>query len=236
MPSSDRERALHEHAERKPEEERERAEAHRDDDLVARRPGPAQGLALRTKPTGRREPALEPGRDEDGGHDARQLDEREDGGRSQVEQADRLVVDLGFERRVPRPTEDQDDPERREREEEDDRGRGCERGSEERHRDLAEPRERRRTERRRGFGHSGIEARPERADDPNDDRDVEERVRHEDRRPSSFDPVRQDREERERDDDRRKNERDDDERAHEAAPAEPIPAEDVRGREGDRRS
>ena len=79
-----------------------------------------------------------------------------------------------------------------------------------------------------------VEVRPERPDDADDDRDVEEGMRDEDRRPSSLERLGQDCEERERDDDRRQHEGHDDERADDAAPSEAVPAEDVGGRERDR--
>ena len=82
--------------------------------------------------TRRAESPFQPHRDPHRRDDARELHEREDGRGPQVEQADRLVVDLGLDRRVARATENQDDAERREREEEDDRRGGRERGSEQR--------------------------------------------------------------------------------------------------------
>ena len=134
MSASDRERALDEDRERQPEEEREAAEAGTDDELSRARVRtggacPARRAADRVPPSRRSSRVADPhGRD-----DARELHEREDGGGPQVEQADRLVVDLGLDRRVPRAAEDEDDAERREREEEDDRGGGRERGREQRH-------------------------------------------------------------------------------------------------------
>ncbi len=104
---------------------------------------------------------------------------------------------------------------------------------EQRHGDLAESRSGRRAERRGRLVDPWVEARPERAHDPNDDRDVEEGVRDQDRRPAAVDRRGEDREEGKRHDDRREHERDDDERADEPATAEAVAAEDVRGWERD---
>ena len=118
---------------------------------------------------------------------------------------DRLA-DLRLERRVSGPAEDEDDSERGEGEEEDDHRRGRQRGRRRgsvtsRSRSTACP------ERRRGLAHARVESGPEGADDPDDDGDVEERVRDEDRRPALPEPVGEDGEEGERDDHRGQDER-----------------------------
>ena len=184
-------------------------------------------VPLGAQRTRRRQSPLQPHRDPHGRDDARELHDREDGRCPQVEQADRLVVDLGLDRRVPRAAEDEDDAERGEREEEDDRCGGGERGCEQRRGDLAEPGGRTGAERRRRLGHARIQVRPVRPHDPHHDGDVEERVGDQDRNPPALDAVGEDREERERHDHRREHERDDDERADQVASAESVATENV---------
>ena len=75
-------------------------------------------------------------------------------------------------------------------------------------------------ERRRGVAEAGVQPRPERAHDAHDDGDVEEDVREEDRPDRALGRVREEGEERGRDDDRRQHERHQHERLDERAAAE----------------
>ena len=88
-----------------------------------------------------------------------------------------------------------------------------ERRGEQRQRDLAERAAGAAPSVGAASAHARIEVRPERPDDAHHDRDVEEHVRDEDRRPPAVEPVGQEREEGERDDDGRQHERHHDDRA-----------------------
>ncbi len=146
----------------------------------------------------------------------------------QVEEPRRLVVDLRLERCDRRAAENDDHAERREREEKGERrGRG-EGRRELRQRHLAQPLPRPRAEHRGGRLGRPAEPRPVAADDPHDDGDVEERVGEEDRPDALVEPVREQRDERGRDDERRQHERDEDEREHELATSERKAADDPR--------
>ena len=135
--------------------------------------------------------------------------------------ARRLVVDLRLDRGPPRAAEDEDDAERGEAEEERQRGGGRQGRRQLGQRHLAGPPERPRPEHGRGFGARGIDRRPRPADDARDDRDVEEDVGGEDRPEAPLVALRQQLQERGRDDDRRQHERHQHERPRERAAAEP---------------
>ncbi len=102
MPVADRERALHQRRKRDSEEERERPDGRDDDHPFPRRAGTSEDVLLAAYAAADGESPLEPQRDRDGQADAEELDQREHGGRVEVERADGLGVDLDLERRVRR--------------------------------------------------------------------------------------------------------------------------------------
>ena len=169
------------------------------------------------------ETSLEPPGDENGRRDGGQLEQPERGRGAEVEEPCGLVVDLRLERRVARSSEHDDHAEGREAEEEHDRGGGCERRCQQRSRDADLAVDGRGAERRRRIPQALVQPRPERADDANDDSDVEEHVREKDRPDRALDPVGEQRDERRRHDDGRQHERHEYERLDDRSAAEPEP-------------
>ena len=212
VPAGPVERALDERRERQRRARGPTARGRRDDPPLAA-DGPPQPVLLRHERHASLQAALAQAREAEDRRDGAELDEREHGRGAQVEEARRRVVDLRLEGRVRRPAEDEDDAERGEAEEEDERAGRGERRREQRQRHMPEARRGAGAERRGAVPEARVEPRPVRADHADDDGDVEEDVRGEDRGHAAVE--RRARGRTPRDDDRREHERDEHERAHE---------------------
>ncbi len=113
--------------------------------------------------------------------DGRELDQGEDGGRGQVEDLGGLPVDLHFEGGEGGAAEDLHHPEGGEGEQEHHQGGGGHGGRERGQGDLPPGRQRGGAQHPRGLLLPGVELRPQPADRPDDDREVEEDVGQQDR-------------------------------------------------------
>ncbi len=141
------------------------------------------------------------GNNEHCGHGGK-LDKRERRRDREIEEVDRLLIDLYLERAEATLPEDEHSSKRREAEEKHDGRGGCQRRPYQRKNDLAEASDGRRSQHRRGFLHGRVDPAPDPADGTDDNGDVVEDMGS-DQRPQ---PGVEDREERGSDNDRRQDE------------------------------
>jgi hypothetical protein len=173
--------------------------------------------------------------------DHEQLQDRQPGGRAQVEELGGQQVDLGLHGGVPQPAEGEHHPERRRAEEEHHAGRGHDSGAERRQGDGADHLPRRGPERGRGLLAAPVEVLPERPDREDDHGEVEEHHRRDDRHRGAVEAQHtegagrgQQGPERDADHDGGHHERHQHERTQQTATREPQPVQHERDRQAHR--